>query len=302
MGVDLFQTGWFEMGKILKVFAFSVLVGTLAACGASDSPSVDLDPQTQQIINQYTAPNIDINIALNKVAADCMKEAGFKGRKTYFTDPQSHAVSGLVGVIATEEEARLGYSATISPDQEDSMEGAELEAYSGSEKSKTVSVELTSGAILSRPLEGCAAQAGEKIYGSVEDSLFYESFINELLSAGGVETSKEIINSASAELEKYTSCIKETTGFTTHSLEETEKLVAEELGTYRSLNEKPSQQEISYALADYRCQQESGYVETINKKYLEKISSWLISHEDLILKVRDIEQKAQESAQEVLNS
>lgn len=289
------------MRSHLAILAGAALVLPLAACGTQNTAPSDFDPQVQQILNEYSSPNIDITLAINSVAGQCMRDAGFR-EDVVSLQPHGYSISGLVGVITNEEEARAGYQSTIAYEVERPLTEAEQEAYYGSDTSETVSVELSTGAVVSRPLEGCAAQAYAEVYGSVENSLFYETFINELLGAGGPGEIKQAINSADHLLAEYTKCIQESSGLNTHSLEETSELVAQKLGAYRQPAESPSAEEVDYALADYRCQQESGYVKAINDAYIEKISDWLTGHEDLILKIRDIEQAAQESSRQILNS
>lgn len=282
------------MKRVLIVAACLALSACSSTAGAGD-----VSPQTREIINNYSTPNPDIEAAYKQMVEQCMMQRGIP-QPQGLESSQHSSLLGISGIFSSEDEARDGYPGTYKDSS--SLTAEQQSALYGSAQSPTSDITLSSGVVVSVRTDGCASFAEEKIYGSLEEATLYKNFINEMKTGEQEGTFEDILDAAKNETSAYKTCIKEETGFIVESPEHLAQQVEEKFGQYRLNGQAPQAEETNIAVADYNCQQSSHLVEKTNEEYLKRISQWLNENEDMVLKIRDIEETAQKNAVSIINS
>ncbi|QRZ61590.1 hypothetical protein [Rothia sp. ZJ932] len=282
------------MKRILTATACLVLT----ACGANTGVG-EVHPQTREIINNYSTPNPDIEAAYKQLVEQCLMQRGVPQAQGLESSQRS-SLLGISGIFTSEDAARDGYPGTYK--ESSSLTAEQQSALYGSSQSPTSDITLSSGVVVSVRTDGCVSVAEEKIYGSLENATRYKNFINEMKTGEQEGTIEDIFDAAGKETSAYKACITDKTGFTAETPEHLAQQVEEKLGQYRLPGQSPHTEELNIAVTDYKCQQSSKIVEKTNKEYLKRISQWLKENEEMVLKIRDIEEAAQQNAIDIVNS
>ena len=79
-----------------------------------------------------------------------------------------------------------------------------------------------------------------------------------------------------------------------------ELLAEQEFGQYRQYGQAPDTPERNLAVADYRCQVDSGLADAIRREAARSIGSWLLENEARILELQELVKQSVENAQAVI--
>lgn len=293
------------------VTAAFLVAGTLAVglAGCSPSTVVEVPEQLQASLLAIGSLPPELELAQRMVIRTCMAEAGFE---LPFDSSPPHDTGGALivmeGLFSSEESARAaGYRSTrideVGPidlyeANLSSSQATEYRvAYSGGDDADEARITLGNGTIVGRSTEGCTAEADIAVFGSVENTLKAQNFINEVLAQAATYVS-EIGGELAPILTDYQTCMADV-GIAVDGLNAAD-VAATEFGKYRSVSEPPSAEEQTMAANDYECQTESGIASKLNEIFLSKSSAWVVQNEGTIIGTREIVDEAKQRAQSII--
>jgi hypothetical protein len=289
-----------------------MLIGALAAglSGCASPAAVPVPEQLRSNLLALASLPPELELAHRVVARSCMSEAGFD--LPFDSSPPRDfggTLIGVAGLFSSEESARAtGYASTVKDlpaliDQyEEDLSAAEGEkyrlAYFGGDDAKMASLTLANGSIVERSAEGCTAEADIAVYGSVEDTLKAQNFVNEVQAQSAAyasETSADL----GANIDEYKTCMS-SAGYSVNGLNASE-VAASTFGKYRSPSEAPSAEEQDMAASDFACQKKTGISVKLDEIFLKKSSTWIVQNEGLIIGTREIVEASRIRARAIIN-
>jgi hypothetical protein len=272
-----------------------VIVASLAGCTAQERPE-PAPTGTVMAMTALASPPAELATAHGLLVRACAREAGFDVPASFQGSTRSSAA--LIGVgelLASEQQARrLGYASTVKDAgsradvwerslSEDRQERYRKVVWGDDEK--TVEITLPDGVKSGRSDSGCWADADRALYGSVEQALTIENFVNEL-NREALDMQSAALRIVSGKKSGYSACMR-TVGYRVGGIS-AEKLAASRFGKYRYEGDEPKAAEQAMAAADFRCQQEAGFAEALDGLFVERASNWIKANETKILAQRDV--------------
>lgn len=295
------------MGRLgaTSIVALGLAVG---ASGCVAEPAV-IKPDVKAALLSLSALTPDLAAAHDTVRRECLATHGYElVYNSSVTASSNAALIGVAGLFASESAARdHGYLTTLADDRHpidiysESLTPEERETFQkidfGTDENLQ-SVDIGGGATVSRSLDGCFADADRAVYGSVENALKIQNFVNEL---GG--QSQAFLGEAEASLhtplDNYTTCMSDA-GYSVTGLN-ADQLALDLFGKYRLPGEPPSGDEQELALIDYDCQEKAGFASTLNQVFLDRAASWISENEAHILGLQELLSQSLDRARAIVN-
>lgn len=280
----------------------------LTSCAPPDLP--DVPPDIRAALVALASPAPELDVAHSLVVRSCLADEGFQLPFDSTAGSESRAsLVGIQGLFASVETAQAtGYVDTVSGELagidafEQDLSGADRQsfaiAYRGSD-TISESVTLESGAVISRNSDGCFAKADVAVYGSVQNSLLVDSFVNEINAIAG-DSLGPIADAVTAQLGVYESCMQDA-GFDVQGLN-AGTIALEMFGVYRAYGAEPSDDEQAMARTDYLCQEKARLAETANTELLRYAGEWVVANESYILTTNEVLAQALERANDLIRA
>ena len=206
-----------------SLLAAAALMLALSGCGGIDSGRAGATQQEgtsgdEQAVLEYLSGPAEINTALQKAGAQCMRESGFTSGGWEARLRAHESISEISGRFESEEDAKFrGYSTTLwipetyptlsylSSAQRQAMYGSRPQLDSrnlhpqkydwGKSTAPSVPNLFTPIAVTADPAEyGCKGIAVQKVFGSLENYATYEALYPELrqLGARSAEAARKV--------------------------------------------------------------------------------------------------------------
>lgn len=253
----------------------------------------------------YLAHGISVNRCLNRAGFDIPFDAS-----SSLTNATRHVAVGVVGVFPSERSAREnGYNTTFEDEGSTSLEDFQAglssadrdrfdKALWGPEDAPRETLVVDNGMEFAKSTVGCAADADGAVYGSVRDAMMLELFANDV----GTQTQayRGDFDATLKELmPEYESCMS-AAGHDVEGL--TAPQVAEAtFGHYRATGSRPSADESTMAVADFRCQSSVQLAEKLEDLFVERASVWLVENKDRILQLSENLDESLSRARSIIN-
>ena len=303
-----------------SLLAAAALMLALSGCGGIDSGQAGATQQEgtsgdEQAVLEYLSGPAEINTALQKAGAQCMREAGFTSGGWEARLRAHESISEISGRFESEEDAKFrGYSTTLwipetyptlsylSSAQRQAMYGSRPQLDSrnlrpqkydwGKSTAPSAPNLFTPIAVTADPAEyGCKGIAVQKVFGSLENYATYEALYPELrqLGARSAEAARKVHDENRGA---YQQCLEDA-GFNNVGAP---PLVAERAeaiaGLYRGEGVLTNAKEQQLAAADYACDKKLHYFEKLDQAVLSANREWVQQNAGRIQQVKRIRDEA----------
>lgn len=293
--------------QLYRVLIAILSLGVLLS-GCAGSPEVAVPPDVAAATTELSQLPPDIGLARTIAREGCINAAGYPVVAGRIIEGATRAQEGAtVGIWASEDRARSGgYSTTLKEESStpfqafgDALPEPQRNEYFHALMGDKTNVEkytTDAGMVFSRAAEGCFADSDREIFGTLQDAMAIELFINDLtaqLREGGASLS------AGEYIGDYERCMAQA-GSAVHGLH-ADTLAGEKFGRYRALGEPPRAEEQELAVTDFRCQDSSGLAANVREANLRTAGEWLKKNEQRILTLKETLAHSVERAQNIIN-
>jgi hypothetical protein len=307
-----------------------LIVPVLAACGgkASTGTSNRLSPSEFAFLVGYGATAQDQPVrdhAEQILDQRCMQARGFRyyigaGASSQNGDTaEQHSYVPGVGPTRTEalavaERRQTGYhlyaayakqapsNIPVNDQYVRSLSAAEQARYQRAlfgSQTKMKTIHTPTGGTLTYPTTGCVAKGQAQLYGSVDAAQNVLTLPGYLLAKLGQDTAAD--SAVVAKNDDWARCVSRATGVSFKTPQDIIERLQREY-TARGASQAVRNQEISYAVADTRCQFRTGLASVYGKVFRRRADQLAGSTRRLLLQTLEVEHRATAHAQSILTS